>query len=109
MAPLLEIGLVGVTHRSVARKSRRDNKVRAGAQQFDAGLIADLHAPAREERNAAMQVRKLSSLAEVQIAARRTELIVERVGCRIMLLADVAMLALEEFARVKISIRFLPR
>ena len=58
-----EVGLPRVARGRVAREARRDDQVRAGAQQLDAGLVADLHAPAGEQRDAAAQVGGLGALA----------------------------------------------
>jgi hypothetical protein len=38
--------------------------VRAGAQQLEAGLVADLHAAAGEQRHAPAQVGELGALGE---------------------------------------------
>ncbi len=56
VAPLLEVGLRGVAGRRVAREARRDDQLRAGAQQLDPRLVADLDAPAGEQRDAAAEV-----------------------------------------------------
>ena len=66
-------------------------RLRAGAQQLEARLVADLHPPARQQRDAAAQVGELRALAEVQLRAGRAELVVEMVDLRILLLADVAV------------------
>ena len=90
IAPLGEVRLLRVARRGVAREARRDDELRAGAQQLEAGLIADLHAPAGEQRDAAAQVGELGALGEVDLRARRAQLIVE-VMDRVVLLADVAV------------------
>ena len=85
-----EVGLLRVTRRRVTRKARRDDQVRAAAQQLQTGLVADLHAAAGEQRDAAAQVRKLRARREVFVAAGWTELIVEVMDLRVGRLADVA-------------------
>src|SRR5262245_5063651 len=94
MAPGREVRLAGVTMCRVAREARRDDQVRPAAQQLQTGLIADLHAAAREERHPSGEVRQLSALVEVQLGAGGTELIVEVMDDRVLLLADVAVLQL---------------
>ena len=69
-APLGEVGLRGVAAGGVARKARRDDEMRAGAQQLEPGLIADLHAPAGEQRDAAAQIGELGRACGS--SARRT-------------------------------------
>jgi hypothetical protein len=66
--------------------------LRAGPQELDPSLVADLDAPAGEQRDAARQVRRLRALAEVEVAARPAELVVEGVQLDVVLLADVAVL-----------------
>ena len=92
MSPLAEVGLAGVPLRRVARKPRRDDDVRAGAQQLERGLIADLDAAAGDQRDTSAQIGQLGALAEVERRAVGTELIVEVVNDGEVLLADVAML-----------------
>ena len=79
VAPLVEVGLLRVAGRGVAREARRDDQLRAGAQQLDPGLVADLHAAAGEQRDAARRSAVSVRLREVEVAARRAELVVERV------------------------------
>ena len=47
-----------VAGRGVAREARGDDQLRARAQQLDPGLVADLHAPAGEQRDAARAGRR---------------------------------------------------
>ena len=95
VAPVVEVRLARVPGRGVAREARRDDQLRAGAQQLDPRLVADLHAAAGEQRDAAAQVGGLGALAEVEVAARQAELVVERVQLDVVLLADVAVLRLD--------------
>ena len=55
IAPLLEVRLLRVPRGRVARKPRRDDQLRAASQQLQAGLVADLHAPAGQQRDAAAE------------------------------------------------------
>jgi hypothetical protein len=100
IGPLLEIRLRCITRRGVAREARGHDQMRAGAQQFEAGLIADLHAAAGQQRHAAGQVRQLRALREIQLRARGAELIVEMMDGLIVLLADVAVPRLRQHARL---------
>ena len=79
LAPLVEVGLLGVTRGGIAGEARRHDQLRAGAKQLDPGLVADLDAAAGEERDAAGEVGGLGALGEVEVPAGRTELVVE--GC----------------------------
>ena len=63
VAPVVEVRLARVPGRGVAREARRDDQLRARAQQLDPGLVADLHAPAGEQRDAAAQIGGLGALA----------------------------------------------
>ena len=99
VAPLREVGFLGVALGAVAREARGDDQPRAGAQQLDAGLVADLDAPAGEQRDASAQVGGLGALAEIEVAAFDAHLVVERMQRRVLALADVAVLRLERFAR----------
>ena len=67
-------------------------RLRAAAQQLEARLVANLHAAARQQRHASAQVGQLRAFAEVEGRALRTELIVEVMNQRILLLADVTVL-----------------
>jgi len=96
--PLAEIGLLGVTCRRVAREARGDDQRGAGAQQLQAGLVADLDAAAGEQRDAAAEVGGLGALEEIEVAAGRAHLVVEVVDARVLFLAHVAVLRLERFA-----------
>ena len=82
VAPVREVRLLRVAGRRVAREARRHDQLRAGAQQLDPGLVADLHAAAGEQRDAAAQVGRLGALREVEVAAGGAELVVERVHAR---------------------------
>ena len=76
--------------------------MRARAQQLDPGLVADLHAPAGQQRDAAAQVGRLGSLAVVEVAAGRAQLVVERMDLDVALLADVAVLRLDHLANLAV-------
>ena len=89
--PLLEVRLLRVARRRVAREPCRHDQPGARTQQLDPGLVADLHAAAGEERDASAQVGRLGSLREVEVAARPAHLVVEVVYLCVCLLADVAI------------------
>ena len=97
VTPLGKVALLRVALGRVTRKSCRHDQPRAGAQQLDAGLVADLHAAAGQQRDAAPQVGRLGSLGEVEVGARRTHLVVEVVNFGEVLLAHVAVLWLVEY------------
>jgi len=103
-APIFKIGFVRIAHGGVAGKACGDNKIGASAQKFNARLIPDFHAAARQQGDTPMQIGELSPLAKVQIAAPRAQLIVEMVGRRMMLFANVAMLCFEKLAGFGISV-----
>ena len=69
------------------------------AQQLEPGLVADLDAAAGEQRHAAAQVGQLRALGEVELRARRAQLVVEVMDHRVLLLADVAVLRLHRLPR----------
>jgi hypothetical protein len=77
------------------------------AQQLDAGLIADLHPPAGQQRDAPAQIRQFGALAEIQFRARRAKLIVEMVNCGVVALADVTILGLDDFTEIWVVLDFL--
>src|SRR3546814_11464600 len=56
------VGLRCIARGRVAREARGDDQLGAGAQQFQAGLVADLDAAAGEQRNAAAQGGGLGAL-----------------------------------------------
>ena len=68
VAPLGEVGLLRVARRRIAREARGDDQLRAGAQQLESRLVADLHAAAGEQRHAAAQIGQLGALGEVELA-----------------------------------------
>ena len=100
VAPVREVRLLRVPRGRVAREAGRDDEVRSRAQELDACLVADLHAPAGEERHSSAQVGGLAALGEVEVAARRAHLVVERVDLPIELLADVTVLGLDRLAEL---------
>ena len=96
--PELEVGLLRIPGRGVTRKSRRHDQLRAGTEELDSGLIADLHPPARQQRHTSPQICRLRPLAIVEVAARRTQLVVERMHLEVVLLADVAVLRCDQLS-----------
>src|SRR5687767_10555189 len=94
MTPFSKVRLTGVTRRRIPWEARSHDQVRTAAQQLESRLVADLHAPAGEQRDAATEIGQLGALTEVQLRARRTQLIVEVMNQRVLLLADVAVLEL---------------
>ena len=58
VAPLVEVGFARVPQRRVAREAGRDDQLGAGAQELDAGLVADLHPAAGEQRHPAAAGRR---------------------------------------------------
>ncbi len=100
VAPVLEVGLRRVARGRVAREARRHDQPGAGPEQLDPGLIADLHAAAREQSDPPAQVRGLRALAEVEGRTGRAELVVEGVDVLVALLADVAVLRLDDLAEL---------
>src|SRR5205814_10067468 len=92
-----EVRLLRIARGAVARKARRDDRMRAAAQQLEPRLVADLHAAARQQCDAAFQIRELGPLPIIQLRARRTKLIVEVMNLRELRLAHVAMLPLLGF------------
>ncbi len=96
MSPLLKIRFGGITHRRVARKPCGHDELRAAAEQLDAGLITDLHATAGEQRHAPAQVGQFAALAEIQLRACRTKLVVKMMDLRVILFADITILRLDD-------------
>ena len=103
VAPLLEVGLGGVAGRGVAREARRHDQLRAGAEQLDPGLVADLHPAAGEERHPVPSGRPSPTACVVEVPARGAELVVERMDADVVLLADVAVLRLDDLAELGIA------
>jgi hypothetical protein len=66
MAPFLEIRLSSITGSGVPRKTRGHNERRTGPQQFDSGLIADLHASPGEQSHTAMQIGRFRPFEEIE-------------------------------------------
>ena len=92
MSPLAEIRLLRVTARRIARKASGHDEPRTGAQKFETGLIADLHASTGEQRDAAIQVGQFGPFVEIELRAWWTHLIVKMVDGREFLFLNVAML-----------------
>ena len=82
IAPLLEVGLLRVAVRRIAREAGGDDQLGARPQQLDPRLVADLHAPAGEQRDATAKVGGLRALAEVEVAARAGTAGRRTGGCR---------------------------
>ena len=104
VAPLVEVGLLRVAVRGIAREAGGDDQLRARPQQLDPRLVADLHAPAGEQRDAAREVGGLRALGVVEVAARRAQLVVERMDVAVEPLADVAVLRLDDLAELGIVV-----
>ncbi len=79
VCPFAEIGFFRVARGGIAREPRRDDEMRAGAEQFQPCLIADLDAAACQQRDTSTEVGQLRARREVLVAAGRAELIVEDV------------------------------
>ncbi len=109
VAPRREVGLGGVACGRVAREPRGHDEVRAGAKQLDAGLVADLDAAAREQGDAAGEIGELAAFLQVELGARRTQLVVEVVDRRVVLLADVAVARLDDLAERRIVFHLVLR
>ena len=105
IAPRLEVGFAGVACRGVAREPRGDDQVRARPQQLQSGLVADLDASAGQQRHASPQVGQLRPLRKVQVAARRTQPVVEVMDDGEVLLADVAVLRRQRGLRLDVGRR----
>ncbi len=101
LAPLLEVVLARVPLGRVAGEARGHDQVRAGAQELDPRLVADLDPPAGEECDPAAQVGGLRPLGEVEVGALGAELVVERMDLAVELLADVAVLRLDDLAELR--------
>ena len=69
-----------------------------GTEQFNAGLVANFHPSAGEQRYSSAQVGQFGALAEIEISALGTKLIVKMVNLRVILFADVAVLGFDNFA-----------
>ena len=109
VSPVGEVGLGGVASGGVPGESGRHDQVRARAQQLDPGLVADLHPPTGQERDPPAQVRRLGALGEVEVAARRAELVVEVMDLGVGLLADVAGKVLGELGSLDAPSAICPR
>ena len=48
MTPISKICFCGITHRRISWETRRHNEVSSGAQQFDSGLVTNLHSATGE-------------------------------------------------------------
>ena len=88
--PALEVRLAGVAGRGVAREAGAGDHRAAGAKQQDGRLVADLHAGAGDQGDAATEVGGGARRALVLVAAGRAELVVEAVDVAVLPLAHVA-------------------
>ena len=81
LEPVPPLGEVRLPRRSASAESRGKRVVTIrcapARSSLMPGLIADLHPPAGEQRHPAAQVGQLGALGEVELGARRAELIVE--------------------------------
>ena len=107
-APVGEVGFQRVACGSIARKTRGDDQVRAGAQELESGLVSNLHAAARQQCDASPQIRQLRSCSEVHLSTGRAEMIVEGVDGGVGLLAGVAGAIHKRYCDVRRS-RFVVR
>ena len=96
--PVGEVGLGRVSGRGITRETGDDDERRPAPQQLDAGLIADLHPSAGEQRHGAREVGELAALGEVELGAPRAELVVEVMDLAVLRLAHVAVLLVDRFA-----------
>ena len=81
MFPVFEIRFLGIAQCGVAGEAGGNDQVGAGAEEFDAGLVADFHAAAGEEGDAAFEIGGFGAFAEIQFGAGGAELVVEMVNC----------------------------
>ncbi len=92
--PLRKVFLACIAFRRVARKACGDDQFGAGTQEFQPGLVTDLHAPTGQQCNASAEVSQFVALGMVERGTLRTQLVVKVVNQRILLLADIAMLGI---------------
>jgi len=98
MAPDGEVWFLGVAVGGIAGEAGGDDELRAGAEELEAGLVADFDASAGEEGDAAMEVGEFGALDEVVLGAGGAHLVVEVVDDGELLLADVAVLGFDGLA-----------
>ncbi len=103
--PLLEVRLLGVALGGIAWEPRGHDELRAAPQQLQPRLVSDLHARTSRQRHAAAQIGQLRAFPEVQLRARRAQLIVEMMDGRIGLLADVTVLRLTRLLHRRLLVR----
>ena len=104
IAPLAEVRLLRVARGRIAGEPGRDDQVRARSQELEAGLVADLHATAGQQRDAPAQIGQLGALREIEVTARRAQPVVEMMNGRVLLLADVAMLRVGRLPPVAVDV-----
>ena len=85
-----------LAYRAAASRGKRVVTMQPGAapQQLQAGLMADFDASAGHERHPAPEIGQLAALREIQLRARRAQLVIEMMNGRVFLLADIAGLRL---------------
>ena len=98
VAPLGEVGFAGVPKRRVTGEPGGDDERGPRPEELDAGLVADLHPSAGQQRDPPAEVGRLGPLGVVEVPTRRTELVVEGVQLRELLLAHVAVPRIAEVA-----------
>jgi hypothetical protein len=81
--------------------------MRATAEKLEARLVSNLDAATGEQRNTSAKVCQFGALAEVQLRARRAQLIVEVVDDGVFLLAHVAVQRLDGLAFLAILVNVL--
>ena len=91
ITPGLEVLFAPVALRCIVRKASRHEDVTSRAKQLDRGVVADLHARARHDGDAAREIRALVALLPVELGAARAHLVVEGVHLRERRLAHVAL------------------
>src|SRR5215467_4086887 len=102
MAPLCKVWLASVTGCGVTWKACRHNEVGSGTQQPDASLVTDLYASASEQGNPTTQISRFGAFAIVQVRAFRAKLVVKMMKIRIMAFADVTVLLLTMFPKLRV-------
>ncbi len=98
ITPLCEVRFGGVALRCVTGEACRHDQLGTAAQQFDARLVADLHAAAGEQHDHPGHVGEFAALGEVQRGALGAQLVVEVMDLAVADLADVAVLRFDGFA-----------
>ena len=103
--PVARIGQRREPSHGIPREPGGDGQVGSVAQQTESDVHPDLRAAAGEQRALAGEVGASGALGVAERCAVGTELVVERVDERVVLLADVAGARLEQRARATIRWR----